>query len=269
MSRGDCPRASLPTSARSVYLITHLIGAAASPLVVAVLLAVVGLLCRAAGRVRAARAIAVAAVAIGYLGCLIPVGTSLLKPLERIYLPLREDAPLPRLTDIVVLGSGYSPGGGLPVTAALDDDGLARVVEGVRLARSLAGARLIVSGGALPGHAAPARGYAIMARELGVSEASITVLDRALDTKEEARDVTALLGSTPFILVTSASHMPRAMQLMQRAGAHPFPAPTGQRGLRHHDAGLRLVLPTSEGLGMSERALHEYLGLAAIRLGLD
>jgi uncharacterized SAM-binding protein YcdF (DUF218 family) len=253
----------------AVYFVKQLFGAAASPLVLALLLALAGLLYRALGRARAAQGIALAAALIGYLGCLIPIGTFLLRPLERTYAPLRLNAQLPPLSNVVVLGSGYSPEGGLPVSAALDDDGLTRVVEGVSLLRSMAGARLIVSGGAIPGHAPPAQGYARMARELGVSEASIVVLDRALDTKEEARDVAKLMGNTPFLLVTSASHMPRAMQLMRRAGARPIPAPTGQRALRHRDLGLRMILPTSEGLGMSERALHEYLGLVAIRLGLD
>jgi uncharacterized SAM-binding protein YcdF (DUF218 family) len=251
-----------------VHFIKQLIGSAASPLVLATLLALVSLGCRAARRVRIARVAAIAAAVTGYLGCLIPVGAALLRPLERVYPPLREDVPVPASGYVVVLGSGYAPEAGLPVTAALDDDGLARIVEGVRLARLLPGARLVVSGGGIDGHV-PARGYARMAEELGVSASSMTVLDRALDTRGEARDVAALLGSEPFLLVTSASHMPRAMRLMQRAGAHPIPAPTEQRGLRHHGGGLRMLLPTSEGLGMSERALHEYLGLAAIRLGLD
>jgi len=52
-------------------------------------------------------------------------------------------------------------------------------------------------------------------------------------------------------------------------GAHPIPAPTEQRGLRHRVITFRTVLPSSDGLRMTEIALHEYLGLAAIRLGLD
>jgi uncharacterized SAM-binding protein YcdF (DUF218 family) len=70
--------------------------------------------------------------------------------------------------------------------------------------------------------------------------------------------------------VTSAYHMPRAMLLMRRAGADPIPAPTGQRVLSG-TAGERwhALLPGAGGLRDTELAIHEYLGLAAIKVGLE
>ena len=62
--------------------------------------------------------------------------------------------------------------------------------------------------------------------------------------------------------------MPRAVRLMERAGARPIPAPTDQKVA---ESGLHWLdfLPTSAALRDSEEALHEYIGLAAVAAGLD
>jgi uncharacterized SAM-binding protein YcdF (DUF218 family) len=108
-----------------------------------------------------------------------------------------------------------------------------------------------------------------LARDLGIAPAAIMLSDKPLDTGSEARAVVKLLGTTPFLLVTSAYHMPRAMRLMQNAGAQPIPAPTGQRvnGSAREQWGR--IFPNSAGLGKTERALHEYLGLLAVTLGFN
>src|SRR5262249_37828707 len=162
------------------------------------------------------------AAALGLYVCAVGlVGTLLLLPLERQYAPLPDDKELPQVGYVVVLGSGYQPRDRVPITAALDREGLMRIVEGVRLERQIAGARLVVSGGSIRGRlASSARGYARLATALGIESQSLIILDRATDTSAEARDVDAVLHSAPFLLVTSAWHMPRAMRLMQRAGAH-------------------------------------------------
>jgi uncharacterized SAM-binding protein YcdF (DUF218 family) len=165
---------------------------------------------------------------------------------------------------VVVLGSGYAPHDGVPVTAALSEEGLVRICEGIRLVRRLENAHLVLSGGAPPGKMPPALGYSLLARELGVDDSSLIVLDRALDTQAEAQSVFSLLGAMPFLMVTSAYHMPRAMRLMERAGAHPIPAPTGQWVNESAPADWQSLIPTADGLRKTGRALHEYLGLAAI-----
>jgi uncharacterized SAM-binding protein YcdF (DUF218 family) len=143
------------------------------------------------------------------------------------------------------------------------------VVEAVRLARRRPGSRLILSGGAPPGHIAAARGYAQLALDLGIEPSSLVILDRARDTAQEALDTAALLGSSPFVLVTSAFHMPRALRLMRRAGANPIPAPTAH-GLRGTGFADRYgLIPCADGLRKTEAALHEYLGLAALVLHVN
>ena len=235
----------------------------------ALLIAIVSAVFRMRGRRRIAKALFLMAGAIAYFGSTLLVGDCLLGPLERRYAAVPEGQSLPNASWIVVLGSDYLPRNDVPVTAALDADGLVRIVEGVRLAREYPAVRLLVSGGARPGSVPPAQGYAELARGLGVDPASIVILDKALDTGSEAREVVKLLGSAPFLLVTSAYHMPRAMRLMQDAGARPIPAPTGQLTKASARMDWRRLLPSSAGLRETERALHEYLGFLAMALGIN
>jgi uncharacterized SAM-binding protein YcdF (DUF218 family) len=247
-------------------LIRHFVATLASPVVIALLIGAAGCVCRALGWRRLAVGAWATAFVIGYLGTLSPVGDALLGPLEHRYPPLRLEQSLAAVGYIVVLGSRYAPRDGIPVTAALDEDGLVRIVEGIRLARRIPSARLVVSGGAPSGRVGSALGYADLARDLGIGEESLIVLSTPLDTNAEARALAARLGRAPFILVTSASHMPRAILLMERAGAHPVPAPTGQQVDRSIAWSWHDLLPTSAGLRKSEYALHEYLGLASLTL---
>lgn len=250
------------------YVLKKFVGALASPLVFALFFVAAAGLLRWRGHRRTSLWLVVSAAVMAYLGSIEPVGDALLGALERKYAPLAADS-MPQVAHVVVLGSGYEPRDGIPVTAALDPDGLARIVEGVRLLRMIGSARLVVSGGAAPGTGPPAIGYARLARQLGVPEGALIVVDTALDTRSEAMEISALLGDAPFILVTSASHMPRAMLLMRTAGAHPIAAPTAHRVDDNAASSWRMLLPTSDGLRKSEQALHEYLAFAAAAVGVS
>jgi len=218
------------------------------------------------GRRRAAIFSAMAAAGIVYASSTNFVGDALLQPLENeFHTPGKLPAPM---DFVVVLGSGYSPRDDVPVTGSLADDGLARIVEGVRITRQLPAARLIVSGGAADGQSPSAVGYAILAQELGIERKQLEILDSPLDTHQEAQALSMLVGPRSFILVTSAYHMPRAMRLMHLAGLHPIAAPTGQLADMPPLRGWGKFMPTSGGLRKTERAIHEYLGLAALHWGI-
>ncbi|MGO9514257.1 MAG: ElyC/SanA/YdcF family protein [Steroidobacteraceae bacterium] len=250
-----------------LYLLKECIGALTAPLSLGLWLTVAAGILGWGGRKRAAVVFLAAACIVVYGASTGVVGDWLLTPLERQYPSLR-DQSLAQAHWIVVLGSSYTPQDGQPVTAAIDSDGLVRIVEGVRLMHINTAAKLLVSGGAPDGMPRPAQGYAVLARDLGIDPRSLVVSDQPLDSNEEARDVVKLLGAEPFILVTSAYHMPRAMRLMRRAGARPIAAPTGQL-VNTAPGRWRRFLPSSAGLGKSERALHEYLGFAAMAIGVN
>ena len=239
----------------------------ATPLTAALLLCVVGLIAWVRQRRRFAGALWIGAGLLVYIAALVPVGAALLRPLERYYAPPR--SPLPDLRYIVVLGSSYTPRPDLSVVSAQEREGLVRIIEGVRLLRLLPGAQLVVSGGARPGDVPGALGYAELARQLGVEPGALIVLDQPRNTAAEARALAVRLGAQPFLLITSAWHMPRAMRLMERAGAHAVPLPTGQESEFSCRPWWACTLPSSRALGMTDRALHEYLGLAAVALNLQ
>jgi uncharacterized SAM-binding protein YcdF (DUF218 family) len=251
-------------------LVRHVVETLTTPLVVALLLVVAAGLLRLRGRRRPAGILLACAGLVVYVFSLVPVGDAMLRPLENEYRSIEvPSAALPPVRYVVVLGSGYFARAGVSPAAALDCEGLVRIVEAVQVVKRLPGARLIVSGGAPEGREAVAHGYAALARELGVDGTSLMVLDKSLNTAAEARAIAAAIGSQPFLLITSAWHMPRAMRLMERAGAHAIPLPTGQQTGVPCESYWMCLLPNSRGLIKTGHALHEYVGLAAMALNLD
>ena len=247
-----------------IYYVKQFAGAIATPLVFCLLIAIAAMLLRTLGRQRLSGWLLISSFVLVYLSATSPVANALLVPLENRYSAIVDPGTLPPVKYVVVLGSSYAPRATIPITGALEGDSLARIVEGVRLVRHIPSAKLVVSGGAVDGHFASAEGYAEFAVEFGIQSADVIKLSSALDTAEEARDVAALVGTAPFVLVTSAYHMPRAMRLMRRAGMHPIAAPTGQLTLGKFSFDFRGWLPRTESLRKTDCAIHEYLGMALV-----
>ncbi|MGD0126378.1 MAG: ElyC/SanA/YdcF family protein [Terriglobia bacterium] len=193
----------------------------------------------------------------------------LLDPLESRYPPLSitPGAPVPAgLRDvkfIVVLGAGFRGDARRPLEFELDDDSLARLTEGVRVSKVLHCCKLVVSGGPSPGRASSiAQVMAQIAQELGVDRRDMILDDQSRDTEDEARLIAPVVGQTPFILVTEASHMPRAIALFRKQGTHPIADPMGFRTTHGQPFSPLELLPAADELRNSERAVYEYLGLA-------
>jgi uncharacterized SAM-binding protein YcdF (DUF218 family) len=160
------------------------------------------------------------------------VSTALIQPLEQRFPAVPElgaGAPVPaRLAAcryIVVLGGGHGDVASLSATNKLSSSGLARLVEGVRLARLLPQARLIVSGPGVPGFPSHGAVLAQAAVSLGIDRSRILVIDDAHDTEDESQRTKALVGAAPTALVTSAWHMRRAAGLFRKAGVAILPCP--------------------------------------------
>jgi len=251
-----------------MFFVAHVVSFLATPLAAAAVIGLAALASRLLRWKKVSRVLVVLAVAIAYVGALPLTGNLLLTPLERRYPPLPADFHSDEIAAIAVLGSNYVPRTGYPITSALDEDGLARIVEGIRLAVRHPQTPLILSGGAFGPDEPAAWGYARLVRELAVIRNPLLLSDRALDTGEEAVAIREKIGMRPFVLVTSAYHMPRAMRLMERARIHPIPAPTDHRA-GSLQFSFSQLLPSSTGLRRTERAIHEYLGLAAMALGAD
>lgn len=107
-----------------------------------------------------------------------------------------------------------------------------------------------------------------IAIQRGIPGESIMITVGVRNTAAEAAALAvfaARLHWKHVLLVTSASHMPRAMRLFRQCPAEIVPVPvayqTPARGVPSADFGLAGLLPQAEALAISERALREYLGL--------
>ncbi|MCQ8205726.1 YdcF family protein, partial [Vibrio parahaemolyticus] len=67
-----------------------------------------------------------------------------------------------------------------------------------------------------------------VAQSLGVPESDTIPLTDPKDTQEEAYEVETIIGKAPFLLVTSANHLPRAITMFTDRGMQPYPAPANQ-----------------------------------------
>ncbi len=197
-----------------------------------------------------------------------PVAVRLAATLESQY-PSYQQQPVKY---IHVLGNGHTTVDNLPITSQLVPTSLVRSSEGIRLYRLNPGAKLIFSGFSGGDENSNAKMNARFAMAMGVPEQDIILLEQPRDTIEEAMGLRQLISEGriqlgPFALVTSATHMPRAMQIFKQQGFTPIAAPTGhvgkessvQRPIHHY-------LPRAQYLAINEKVFHEWLGLAWLRL---
>lgn len=207
---------------------------------------------------RVGKALVTAAVTIMFFGSCTGVAEMLLRPLENQYPPytfIEADAMTSPIRFVVVLAGGQISDPTLPVTTRLTGESMQRLVEGIRIHAWHPGSQLVFSGGPA------AEEMAEVARGLRVADTVIHTEVRSRDTREQAEILGPVLGRAPFILVTSAVHMPRAMGMFRRRRLIPIPAPTAHRVGRRIRVRVRTFLPSPSSLRDTHAALHEYLGL--------
>ncbi|EFE94276.1 envelope biogenesis factor ElyC [Serratia odorifera] len=186
-----------------------------------------------------------------------PVADRLLRPIESEYVTYNGNDPV---NYIVVLGGGYTFNPQWAPSSNLIGNSLPRVTEGVRLYLSHPGAKMVFTGARGANTLSNAETAARVAASLGVPRSDIVVLDRPLDTEQEAMQVAQLVGKQRFILVTSANHLPRAMRFFEAQGLQPIPAPANQLAIASPLNIWDRVMPSAMFLGHSERAWYETLG---------
>lgn len=143
---------------------------------------------------------------------------------------------------------------------------LVRLVEGIRLQKVLPGSKLILSGGSPFDPVPNAKVMADVALALGVKEEDIILESLSRDTKDEAQGVLNVVGGDRFVLVTSASHMPRSVALFEHLGMRPIPAPVGHHVKARLGMSPAMFFPKAGGLLKAQMAVHEYLGLVWARM---
>ncbi len=235
-----------------------------SPLTVSLVLLVAGVLCLwSARRPRLGRALCVAGLALLTWAGFGLSGRAYMARLERQYAPLdlavQSTSTIAELRYVLVLGAGHVSDPRLPVTSQIGGASLYRLVEGIRLHRQLPGSRLILTGGPGLDVIPNAEVVAAVARDLGVAQEDLIVLGKPQDTREEAIAVRGIVGAAPFVMVTSAAHMPRALRVFEGQGLHPVAAPTDFWYPAGPSRDPATLFPTSAGLASTEHAFYELM----------
>ena len=196
-----------------------------------------------------------------YVFSISPVSHLLLKGLENKYSPL--DDPPASVQYVVVLGGGIrNPFSSLLPHHRLDTSSFIRVFEGVRLYKKIQDGYLIVSGrdwtirSPIDDGCVDMKKFSLL---LGVEEDRIILECRSRDTFEEAQEVKKIIGEKPFLLVTSAYHMPRAMNIFKKLGLKAIPAPCDFKAQGKNKKAFLDFIPA--GMSESNLAIKEYMGI--------
>ncbi len=170
----------------------------------------------------------------------VPFSNMLISPLENNYKQLQN---MPNNVKYILLLGG---------------DRENRGWEALRLYHKIDGLKIITSGYEDHGTVPEAIKTANILKQLGIPSEDIIIHDKPRDTKEEAIKTKELLGTQPFILITSSYHMPRAIALFKKEGLNPIAAPTD---FKIKDSDRALSAPDGYALNKTDQAWHEYLGL--------
>ena len=241
-----------------LFFLKKLVAELMNPLALGLLITLYGLIALYVGRISTAKKVLPFAFLWIALFSYGPVSDRLLKPLESQYKALLKTPQ--DIEYVLVLGNGHKSDASLPITTQLDPTAVIRLNEGIRHYKNLKNAKLVLSG--YKGLYDPTP-HAVMqqklAMALGVNSKDIVMFTKARDTEEEAIEMKKLVGDKPFILVTTASHMPRAYKIFKKLGLQPIAAPTDfyVRGESEW-----LHMPRGDGLRGSDIAFHEYYGTA-------
>ena len=190
-----------------------------------------------------------------------PISDMLLSGLEQ-QMRVSENISDKRVSFIVVLCGDGTINLGISAASQASDQSLKRLVDALFLYREFPGRKLIISGGGWPSTNAPAVLLEEFARKLGIPGADILVESESRCTADQARLLEPLLHAEPFFLVTSASHMPRALGTFRKHGLRAIPFASDFRAKGCNFSDIRTYLPRGHALEQSENAVYEYLGLA-------
>lgn len=198
-------------------------------------------------------------------------GAVLLTPLPELAVRVLEDRfPVPAVADdavagIIVLGGATGDGAvaaarGQPLLGAAAE----RLTTAMALHRRMPDKPFVVSG--FSGRLSP-RGWneaeitTRLFEQQGIDPAGVRFEAQSRSTAENARRTAELVGESagrPWLLVTSAWHMPRAVAAFRAQGLEVTAYPVD---FQTEPANLRWPREPGDSLGMAGMALHEWLGL--------
>lgn len=142
-----------------------------------------------------------------------------------------------------------------PLSSQVNSASAFRLLEALQLFRSAPDSTVIISG---------AGEVVTIMRDVlvssGVPAGQVRVDPDSFSTFESAKHLAHTLAERPFLLVTSAGHMPRAIGVFRKAGTVPLPVSTHY--LTKRNALATQYFPSPTHLACSDLAISEYAALA-------
>ena len=253
-----------------VLFALKLAGALVSPLGVVMGLLLGGGIAMATGRGRLAKWLRFTALAVLWVSATPVFASWALSTLERQHPPVAL-AELPTADVAIVLGGAI--GQPLPPRKELDLSSAAdRVLHAARLYKAGKVRRVLVAAGNVPWLPAVKTEAELIAELLvtwGVPANDIEIAGQSRNTFENALEIVEMRRTRPFasaLLVTSASHMPRALAVFRRAGLPVTPATTDVEVVDEPSSNPLRWLPDAGALAMTTTAVREWVGYLAYRL---
>ena len=163
--------------------------------------------------------------------------------------------PLPQ-SDVIILLGGIGPAD--------------RIVDTLRIYRAGKAPRIVISGGNQPWRvcAVPeAESISNVLVGLGIPFSALILETESRNTRENAVNTAAIFeahGWRTGLLVTSGTHMPRALAAFQKMGISLVPAATDLYGPPKFVTLLDL-LPDAQALALTTSAIKEMIGLGVYR----
>jgi uncharacterized SAM-binding protein YcdF (DUF218 family) len=199
-----------------------------------------------------------------------PLPDALIRQLEARHPELAANAPLGGFAGVIVLGGALEPayvwqGHNQPAL----NDAAERMTAALPLLQQAPGLRLLFTGGdggLIPGKMTEADRAAQFYTQMGVAPERLLMESASRTTYENAVFSARLTGvdtQKPWLLLTSAWHMPRAMASFQKAGWNVTPYSVDYR------SGSSTPLTEyslAEGARKWHLVLHELVGLLVYRL---
>ena len=170
---------------------------------------------------------------------------------------------------VTVLGTGFNPDSELPANSQVSGVFLSRLLEGTRICQALPKSTMLVSVAGTARTEVKAAFLAQISQLLRIDQDRLSLISDASSTLDEAESTARLVDHTNIIVVTSASHMKRAMMIFRSVGLDPIAAPTSYNFVRHgspNDRVLPLWIPSTTGADSSQQWLYEFSALLWHRL---
>jgi uncharacterized SAM-binding protein YcdF (DUF218 family) len=215
------------------------------------------------------RKLAVVALGLLALVSFSPLGNLLLYPLESRFPPWDPSRGAP--DGIIVLGGSIDPDLSAAHQTPVVRHAADRLLAPAELARRYPKARVVFTGGSanvVSSDAREADWAGPVLENIGIAKDRLIVERDSRNTYENALFTKQLVTPKPgerWLLVTSAYHMPRSMGIFRKAGFDVEAYPVDWR-MSGRDGLFSFTNVGTDGLGRTEVAVREWIGLLAYRL---